>query len=207
MKKITFIIFSFSMLFTFNLFAQHSGKVQVKNNKNKASINVEVQHGSHHGKGFVDLDGDGYNDNAPDHDGDGIPNGLDPDYRKGKMRGFVDLDGDGINDNAGFGARKHGKEFRARMKAHREMLHNAMENGFGVGMKNAQHFGKNNFMGFGSGHFNGFGFGFGFSNKFGHGHSGGSGGNGNGSGNGDGTGGTFDGPWNWGWGHGHNGNK
>jgi hypothetical protein len=30
--------------------------------------------------GFVDDNGDGYNDLAPDADGDGIPNGLDPDY-------------------------------------------------------------------------------------------------------------------------------
>ncbi len=58
-----------------------------------------------HGIQFVDENGDGYNDNAPDHDGDGIPNGLDPDYqgarRMGGARGFVDLDGDGINDNRG----------------------------------------------------------------------------------------------------------
>jgi len=32
------------------------------------------------GSNFVDLDGDGFNDNAPDHDNDGIPNGLDEDY-------------------------------------------------------------------------------------------------------------------------------
>lgn len=53
-----------------------------------------------HGVNFVDLNGDGYNDNAPDHDGDGIPNGMDDDYtsRHGG-RGFVDADGDGINDN------------------------------------------------------------------------------------------------------------
>ncbi len=57
-------------------------------------------------KGFVDEDGDGVNDNAPDADGDGIPNGKDPDYagakaRKGdNARGFVDEDGDGVNDNA-----------------------------------------------------------------------------------------------------------
>lgn len=55
------------------------------------------------GQYFIDLDGDGYNDNAPDHDGDGIPNGLDPDWQKlekGKRGNrFVDLDGDGINDN------------------------------------------------------------------------------------------------------------
>jgi hypothetical protein len=50
---------------------------------------------------FVDLDGDGFNDYAPDHDGDGIPNGLDPDYqalRKHRGSEFVDLDGDGIDD-------------------------------------------------------------------------------------------------------------
>jgi hypothetical protein len=53
---------------------------------------------------FVDANGDGYNDNAPDADGDGIPNGLDPDYlgarRMGQLRGFVDEDGDGLNDYA-----------------------------------------------------------------------------------------------------------
>lgn len=32
--------------------------------------------------GFVDEDGDGFNDLAPDADGDGIPNGQDPDYVK-----------------------------------------------------------------------------------------------------------------------------
>ena len=87
-------------------FAQDS--LQVKNKKQlrgsnaaKASVNSAGQQG----KGFVDLNGDGYNDNARDDDGDGIPNGLDPDYtgsklRKGKgSRGFVDADGDGINDN------------------------------------------------------------------------------------------------------------
>ena len=57
-----------------------------------------------HGAGFVDENGDGYNDNAPDHDGDGIPNGQDPDYvsqNPGQGRrfgGFIDEDGDGIND-------------------------------------------------------------------------------------------------------------
>ncbi len=35
-----------------------------------------------HGSNFVDANGDGYNDNAPDADGDGIPNGQDPDYIK-----------------------------------------------------------------------------------------------------------------------------
>ena len=56
-------------------------------------------------KGFVDANKDGINDNAQDHDGDGIPNGQDPDYLKlnpnaGKGKGFVDADGDGVNDYA-----------------------------------------------------------------------------------------------------------
>ena len=55
---------------------------------------------------FIDENGDGYNDNAPDHDNDGIPNSLDPDWikmkkeeKKKEARRFVDLDGDGIDDN------------------------------------------------------------------------------------------------------------
>lgn len=67
-----------------------------------------------HGPRFIDENGDGYNDLAPDHDGDGIPNGQDPDYVKpedgsgNKMNGkkwgngggaFIDEDGDGICDN------------------------------------------------------------------------------------------------------------
>lgn len=39
------------------------------------------------GKNFVDLNGDGFNDNAPDADGDGIPNGLDDDYIKSAQNG------------------------------------------------------------------------------------------------------------------------
>jgi hypothetical protein len=39
-----------------------------------------------YGHRFIDRDGDGYNDNAPDHDGDGIPNGLDPDWQGGRGR-------------------------------------------------------------------------------------------------------------------------
>ncbi len=54
-----------------------------------------------YGRDFVDADGDGYNDNAPDYDGDGIPNGQDTDYLRtgiGNRHGFMDADGDGIND-------------------------------------------------------------------------------------------------------------
>ena len=56
-----------------------------------------------HGSNFVDENGDGYNDNAPDHDGDGIPNGQDPDYQRqgaGNNKGyrFIDENGDGVCD-------------------------------------------------------------------------------------------------------------
>ena len=67
-------------------------------------------------RGFIDEDGDGVNDLSQDADGDGIMNGMDPDYtvpdgvqtgRYGHGRGmmggfggvgFVDENGDGIND-------------------------------------------------------------------------------------------------------------
>jgi len=69
----------------------------------KTQVTNEIQHG----KNFVDVNGDGYNDNAPDADGDGIPNGQDPDFQGAKNRAaktgtprFVDENGDGINDNA-----------------------------------------------------------------------------------------------------------
>ena len=51
---------------------------------------------------FVDEDGDGFNDLAPDADGDGIPNGLDPDYVKPE-------DGTGLMNHW---AHKYGELFR-----------------------------------------------------------------------------------------------
>lgn len=53
-------------------------------------------------RAFVDADEDGINDNAPDADGDGIPNGQDADFvrQSQRGRGFVDADLDGINDLA-----------------------------------------------------------------------------------------------------------
>lgn len=92
MKKL-FVLFAVTLLLSF------------------ISVNAQTQDQTkpnppaQHGKNFIDNNGDGYNDNAPDHDGDGIPNGLDPDYTGPKLQKnkFVDLNGDGINDNAGKG--------------------------------------------------------------------------------------------------------
>jgi hypothetical protein len=104
------IIFSLVAVFlTGGLFAQESlaeekEKQSRYNNQTKNANQVQTK--GQHGSGFVDENGDGYNDNAPDEDGDGIPNGKDEDYdgvkaRKGSnAKGFVDTDGDGINDNA-----------------------------------------------------------------------------------------------------------
>ena len=65
-----------------------------------AAFTQQKQHRHKNTQGFTDIDGDGYNDNAPDHDGDGIPNGLDPDWIKGNGRrmNYIDANGDGIND-------------------------------------------------------------------------------------------------------------
>ncbi len=41
-------------------------------------------------KGFVDLNGDGFNDNMKDDDGDGIPNCVDEDYVKDSGDGTED---------------------------------------------------------------------------------------------------------------------
>ena len=59
--------------------------------------------------GFVDEDGDGFNDLAPDADGDGIPNGQDPDYVKpadGTGSQFKQQDGTSVSEGTarGFGA-------------------------------------------------------------------------------------------------------
>ena len=81
------------------------GLATVANAQDSLRINnrKNIGKGAHHGPGFVDKNGDGINDNAPDDDGDGIPNSLDPDYTGPKShrngRGFVDENGDGINDN------------------------------------------------------------------------------------------------------------
>ncbi len=109
MKNLFVILTVAALLFAGNAFAQDSSQVQNQFRKGKRHQNhslLQNQNKGQMGHKFVDANGDGYNDNAPDADGDGIPNGMDPDYTGAKMRngnhghGFVDADGDGINDNA-----------------------------------------------------------------------------------------------------------
>ncbi len=60
----------------------------------------------HNSRFFIDKNGDGYNDNAPDHDNDGIPNGLDPDYKGKKFRWGAKFKNDSAaHFHRGFGRR------------------------------------------------------------------------------------------------------
>jgi hypothetical protein len=77
--------------------AQNQDQAQIK-----AQVKAQVQVCDGSGKNFVDLDGDGFNDNAPDHDADGIPNGLDPEYIKGAQDGTGYQNGS-LGENKGEG--------------------------------------------------------------------------------------------------------
>jgi hypothetical protein len=96
MKKETLLFISIIMMMSFPF---HGLLAQDTTGTDK---NTNIKSGEQQ---FIDKNGDGYNDNAPDHDGDGIPNGLDSDWQKlkenknKKRLRFIDLDGDGINDN------------------------------------------------------------------------------------------------------------
>ena len=106
----------YKLLFLLMICVGAMGRLQVQDcTQAKDKIN-------HQNPNFVDENNDGYNDNAPDHDGDGIPNGLDPDWqklqkekKKGKHKKFVDLNGDGINDNIQNGQRQEGQVQQRKM--------------------------------------------------------------------------------------------
>ena len=106
------------MLLVAVTYGQDSTKIKNKNGEPRQ-----------HRMPFVDANGDGYNDNAPDHDGDGIPNGLDPDWHKlhkgkgkakGKKHRFIDLNGDGINDYIQSEKRQNKKQQNMLKKAERQ---------------------------------------------------------------------------------------
>lgn len=94
-------VIAFILFVSGSVLAQSSNTNQIKN-QIKSQLKLQDQnqlqnkiHGSH----FIDNNNDGYNDNAPDADGDGIPNGQDPDYTR-------PLDGTGSKfkgDRSGFG--------------------------------------------------------------------------------------------------------
>jgi hypothetical protein len=90
---------------------------------------VHAQTCDGNGSNFVDLDGDGFNDNAPDHDGDGIPNGLDEDYVPNPQDGSGYRNGKATDKIAGESTQKrtmtqtktfNGDMFRKRIGAQGE---------------------------------------------------------------------------------------
>lgn len=60
--------------------------------------------GSGQGRGFVDENGDGINDLARDHDGDGIPNGQDEDWVRNKRDGTGYQERNQLSQGSGHGA-------------------------------------------------------------------------------------------------------
>ena len=86
--------------------------------------------------GFIDENGDGFNDLAPDADGDGIPNGMDPDYAPpadgtGYQFGTGSTNGDGVCDGDG---EADGSGFIHMIKfEHRNGEGNGGQSGFGPG--------------------------------------------------------------------------
>lgn len=65
-----------------------------------------------HAARFIDKNNDGINDFAPDEDGDGIPNGLDPDFKANKGKSnksnfYNSVDSSSVK-------KKHQKGFRFR---------------------------------------------------------------------------------------------
>ncbi|MCK9996426.1 MAG: hypothetical protein KAH56_09150 [Candidatus Krumholzibacteria bacterium] len=93
---------------------------------------------------FIDEDGDGFNDLAPDADGDGIPNGLDPDYVKPE-------DGTGMMNSW---AHKYSELFRQYLGDDFFAAMTSMD---------GNHYGPGDGTGMGEGLFNGTGFGPGMS--------------------------------------------
>ena len=140
-KNITLsIFFTLFLIVNFN-FAQDSTKVK------KEIKNTQLESGNQ-GK-FIDADGDGYNDNAPDHDGDGIPNGLDADFMNLKKRNndnfleYVDSDGDGINDNLQFNGKGKKRKIWRKKETNQIIPQNTTgKNGVGNSIENRKRKGK-----------------------------------------------------------------
>ncbi len=107
-----------------------------------ASLATAQDFGPGNGNGvcqFIDEDGDGFNDLAPDADGDGIPNGMDEDYVRPE-------DGTGNMHRFGQAGEMGGKEF-------------GFAKGEGMGQGAGQGYGPGDGSGSGAGPGDGTGFG------------------------------------------------
>ncbi len=73
MKNVVKILMTSGIVLILGLYL-NSSELNAQSNVNKT------------GKGFIDLNNDGINDNAIDSDGDGIPNCVDPDFVRAQRR-------------------------------------------------------------------------------------------------------------------------
>ncbi len=73
MKNVGKILMTSGMVLILGLYL-NSSELNAQNKVNKT------------GKGYIDLNNDGINDNAIDSDGDGVPNCVDPDFVKAQKR-------------------------------------------------------------------------------------------------------------------------
>jgi len=80
-----------------------------------------------HGPNFIDENGDGFNDLAPDDDSDGIPNGQDADYVR-PQDGSGPKNGQGLGRGAGNRAFGDGTSVGTKTQVRR-----AGKGGFGAG--------------------------------------------------------------------------
>lgn len=87
MKRLTLILFFISGAAIYGNTSADSTRANSRDSNYVKSDSLNI---ARPGVRFVDKNGDGFNDLAPDHDGDGIPNGLDKDWRKmqGNKRGY-----------------------------------------------------------------------------------------------------------------------
>jgi len=108
--KMQYIISTFSVILILVIFYASSllAQDEPKEEKNqiKNQVNSELKT-IQHGRGFVDTNGDGFNDNAPDIDGDGIPNGQDPDFVR-PQDGTGQMKMNGWNWRSMFGGYRYG---------------------------------------------------------------------------------------------------
>jgi hypothetical protein len=73
MKNVVKILMTSGMVLILGLYL-NSSELNAQNKVNKT------------GKGYIDLNNDGINDNAIDSDGDGVPNCVDPDFVRAQKR-------------------------------------------------------------------------------------------------------------------------
>ena len=99
------------------------------------------------GVNFVDEDGDGFNDNARDADGDGVPNGMDDDYVRPNdgSRGGFHANNENRTQGFGHGYRQGNSGWRGNGMGDGADNRNTPQDGSGYGHRDGSgnHNGRN----------------------------------------------------------------